>query len=530
MTQQRPKSLTPSRTSLKVIRRAIQLPLLLVVFHSEVARAQAFEPPVPTPRLANRSNREVLAALGTPIRLARPDEVAEACDGGKCDEVWIYGQTTLQECTLGGAVVVFYRGRVIRTTLLYRGCGHRAPDRFPLLSTSLKVPATAADLSPEEPIDVQDGQDFWVRHLQWTDSGVRYTALVVSPPKRSYESGRLVLRRATRQEFRLVSVSQLVVSAFTAPGPRYEDQVYEAIRKNWTVPLGLSLDNLGAEILVGVGPDGKLRSAKVQRSSGATLYDDSCLQAVRATKSFPPPPQELREKYSRGVVLTFGHPPAADTASHSAPEPQRLVLVHLDGSRENLTESEFLKKQSIKCGMPEWQPVLAAVETYCTGPQKTPPRFCGQCLKAFRTCRHRGFPLEKTAASTLDLTMTEPNHDDVVYLSLNAEGEPEGSDRAWIIFLRRGATPTITHVQDVVFRDGAQVDDESKDYPAHQAPGNDRQAIMMAADAATKEKAGDARDGLSAGRTHCRPKTIPWEYRLSESAQHLHTIRFAART
>jgi len=91
-------------------------------------------------------------------------------------------------------------------------------------------------------------------------------------------------------------------------GDEYATKVYEAIRKNWNVPTGLSLgvaSNLVTDVIVSIGDDGALGSPRIKKSSGNDLYDASCMQAVQATGKVPPPPAEARGRYRRGVTLGF---------------------------------------------------------------------------------------------------------------------------------------------------------------------------------------------------------------------------------
>jgi TonB family protein len=98
-------------------------------------------------------------------------------------------------------------------------------------------------------------------------------------------------------------------STTASEGDPYATAIYNAIRSNWSVPTGLSLGavlNLPeAAIRVRIAEDGTLLEPKLQHSSGNNLFDDSCMQAIQATRRVPPPPPNQRAKYRRGLVLAF---------------------------------------------------------------------------------------------------------------------------------------------------------------------------------------------------------------------------------
>jgi TonB family protein len=92
-------------------------------------------------------------------------------------------------------------------------------------------------------------------------------------------------------------------------GDEYATQVFNAIHRNWSAPSGLlddaQLKGLSAEVLVVIGDGGQLGTPTLTKSSGNELFDDSCLQAVRATGRVPPVPATMRARYRRGVTLDF---------------------------------------------------------------------------------------------------------------------------------------------------------------------------------------------------------------------------------
>ena len=88
-------------------------------------------------------------------------------------------------------------------------------------------------------------------------------------------------------------------------GDEYATAVYNAIRNNWVTPTGLVTDvelaTLNMVIRISISPEGKLGTPIVKKSSGNQYFDDSCIQAVKATGQVPPPPPNFR----RGFNLKF---------------------------------------------------------------------------------------------------------------------------------------------------------------------------------------------------------------------------------
>jgi len=97
-------------------------------------------------------------------------------------------------------------------------------------------------------------------------------------------------------------------SSTATEGDPYATEIHNAIQRNWSVPTGLSLGqalNFEATVRVRIGEDGTLLEPTMVRPSGNGLFDDSCLQAVQATRRVPPPPPSQRGKYRRGIGLIF---------------------------------------------------------------------------------------------------------------------------------------------------------------------------------------------------------------------------------
>lgn len=98
-------------------------------------------------------------------------------------------------------------------------------------------------------------------------------------------------------------------SSEAVTGDAYASQIFTLIRKNWNVPVGLVSDDelkaLSAQVKVQVSEDGTLIGEEILKSSGNSTFDDSCLQAVKATGQVPAPPADRRAVFARGVALLF---------------------------------------------------------------------------------------------------------------------------------------------------------------------------------------------------------------------------------
>ena len=94
---------------------------------------------------------------------------------------------------------------------------------------------------------------------------------------------------------------------------------------NWNTPTGLindaQLAALTAEVRIQIDDDGTLRNPSLTRSSGNDLFDDSCLRAVRATGSVPPPPPAVRARVRAGCAARLrGQGPGAVIRFDARPE------------------------------------------------------------------------------------------------------------------------------------------------------------------------------------------------------------------
>ena len=92
-------------------------------------------------------------------------------------------------------------------------------------------------------------------------------------------------------------------------GDEYATQIFNAIRRNWVTPTGLITDSelatLEAKVRVSIRDDGTLASPSIHKSSGNPYFDDSCIQAVKATGRVPPPPANVAATYKRGLSIRF---------------------------------------------------------------------------------------------------------------------------------------------------------------------------------------------------------------------------------
>jgi TonB family protein len=103
--------------------------------------------------------------------------------------------------------------------------------------------------------------------------------------------------------------SERGTSSTAEEGDAYGSAVEEAIHRHWNAPSGLlddaALKGLAAEVRVPIAPDGRLGAPSLARPSGNELFDNSCLEAVRATERVPPIPPEVRSRFRHGVVIEF---------------------------------------------------------------------------------------------------------------------------------------------------------------------------------------------------------------------------------
>ena len=94
-------------------------------------------------------------------------------------------------------------------------------------------------------------------------------------------------------------------SSHGTTGDEYATAVFTAIRRNWVTPTGLVTDaeltTLVTIMRISISPEGVMQNPMVKQSSGNEYFDDSCVQAVKATGRVPPPPPTFK----RGFNLRF---------------------------------------------------------------------------------------------------------------------------------------------------------------------------------------------------------------------------------
>jgi TonB family protein len=94
-------------------------------------------------------------------------------------------------------------------------------------------------------------------------------------------------------------------SSHGTTGDEYATAVFNAIRRNWVTPTGLVTDaeltTLVTVMRISISAEGVMQNPMVKQSSGNEYFDDSCIQAVKATGRVPPPPPAFK----RGFNLKF---------------------------------------------------------------------------------------------------------------------------------------------------------------------------------------------------------------------------------
>ncbi len=98
------------------------------------------------------------------------------------------------------------------------------------------------------------------------------------------------------------SISPLIIQT-------YSNQVHRKISRNWRMPPGVSTDgSLSTSVLFKVDANGNVNNVTITKSSGNSVFDSFCKQAIVRSAPLPPPPTELAEEAkNKGVELTFNN-------------------------------------------------------------------------------------------------------------------------------------------------------------------------------------------------------------------------------
>jgi periplasmic protein TonB len=102
--------------------------------------------------------------------------------------------------------------------------------------------------------------------------------------------------------------SRYGTSTEASTGDAYASIISQAVASHWSVPSGLTIGavtDLVAEIKISINDSGEILSPAIRHSSGNSLFDDSCMQAIEATRRVQAPPPSERARWRRGVVLAF---------------------------------------------------------------------------------------------------------------------------------------------------------------------------------------------------------------------------------
>jgi periplasmic protein TonB len=83
-----------------------------------------------------------------------------------------------------------------------------------------------------------------------------------------------------------------VGTANEAKGDPYDALVIDTVKQNYTMPAGLTPDQIPElpEIQFKVGPDGRISNVKLTKSSGNPLVNDACVSAAQQAQRVEQPP------------------------------------------------------------------------------------------------------------------------------------------------------------------------------------------------------------------------------------------------
>ncbi len=96
------------------------------------------------------------------------------------------------------------------------------------------------------------------------------------------------------------AISPLIIQTYT-------NDIHRKIKRNWTIPPGVPMDEgISTSLVFKVEPSGKVIDVKIVSSSGNSVFDNYCRQAIIKSSPLPPPPSELSEEAKKsGLEITF---------------------------------------------------------------------------------------------------------------------------------------------------------------------------------------------------------------------------------
>ena len=96
------------------------------------------------------------------------------------------------------------------------------------------------------------------------------------------------------------AISPLIIQTYT-------NEVHRKIQRNWTIPPGVPPDSgISTSIVFKVNPSGKVLDVRVVSSSGNSIFDEYCRQAIFKASPLPSPPKEIaKEAQSEGLETRF---------------------------------------------------------------------------------------------------------------------------------------------------------------------------------------------------------------------------------
>lgn len=77
----------------------------------------------------------------------------------------------------------------------------------------------------------------------------------------------------------------------------YLNIILNKIGANWQNPYAHSSKKFNCTIFFTITREGMIKEVKLEKSSGNSVYDQSCLRAVKITEILPPLPEEFRADY-----------------------------------------------------------------------------------------------------------------------------------------------------------------------------------------------------------------------------------------